>query len=366
MAAATCAPAAPSRSSAGSGGDGYGRRVRVRPEPPTPGTGPAAAITFEGVSKTYPDGTKAVADLDLHVRPGELLVLVGPSGCGKSTTMRMVNRLVDPTAGRVLLDGADVAAADPVQLRRGIGYVIQNVGLFPHRTVGQNVATVPGLLGWDRARSEARVSQMLELVGLPPAVYAGRYPHELSGGEQQRVGVARALAAQPRILLMDEPFGAVDPVGRARLQEELRGLHRQLAATVMFVTHDIDEAMLLGDRVAVFSRGGHLEQVADPVTLLTRPATDFVRTFVGRGSAIRLLSLTTLTSAGLEPADSRLAGEPLRVGASLAEAFAALAASPSGRVSVADENGTVVGSVTPAVIHRSLSGAFADSRDVGV
>ena len=359
-------PGAPSRSGTRVYGGGYRRRVRARPEPSASGTGPAAAITFEGVAKTYPDGTQAVADLDLQVRPGELLVLVGPSGCGKSTTMRMVNRLVDPTAGRVLLDGADVAAADPVQLRRGIGYVIQNVGLFPHRTVGQNVATVPALLGWDRARSQARVSQMLELVGLPPDVYAGRYPHELSGGEQQRVGVARALAAQPRILLMDEPFGAVDPVGRARLQQELRGLHRQLAATVMFVTHDIDEAMLLGDRVAVFSRGGHLEQVADPVTLLTRPATEFVRTFVGRGSALRLLSLVTLTREGLEPTAAGVTGEPLPLGTSLAEAFAALAANPQGRVAVTDETGAVVGSVTPAVIHRALSGAFADSGDVGV
>lgn len=338
---------------------------------PTPAgaTAAGAAIRFVGVGKTYADGTRAVAGLDLDVRPSELLALVGPSGCGKSTTMRMVNRLVEPTEGQVLVDGTDVAAVDAVTLRRGIGYVIQHVGLFPHRTVAQNVATVPTLLGWDRARTAARVTELLELVGLDPAVHARRYPHELSGGERQRVGVARALAGRPRVLLMDEPFGAVDPVGRRRLQDEFRRLHRALRPTVMFVTHDIDEAVLLGDRVAVFSRGGHLEQLADPITLLTEPATPFVRDFVGRGAAVRLLGLTRLEvtdldAAGPEPADpdapsTTAGGAPLTIGAPLGEAFAALAESPTGRVPVHDGDGRAVGTLTPAVVHRALRRTYA-------
>lgn len=342
---------------------------------PTPAGATAAAgaaIRFVGVGKTYADGTRAVSGLDLDVRPSELLALVGPSGCGKSTTMRMVNRLVEPTEGQVLVDGTDVAAVDAVTLRRGIGYVIQHVGLFPHRTVAQNVATVPTLLGWDRARTAARVTELLELVGLDPAVHARRYPHELSGGERQRVGVARALAGRPRVLLMDEPFGAVDPVGRRRLQDEFRRLHRALRPTVMFVTHDIDEAVLLGDRVAVFSRGGHLEQLADPITLLTEPATPFVRDFVGRGAAVRLLGLTRLEVTDLDPAgpgpadpdapsaaSTTTSGAALTIGASLGEAFAALAESPTGRVPVLDGDGRAVGTLTPAVVHRALRRTYA-------
>jgi osmoprotectant transport system ATP-binding protein len=328
-------------------------------------------ITFDGVSKVYPDGTQAVGHLDLEVYDQDLLVLVGPSGCGKSTTMRMVNRLVEPSAGRVLLDGTDVAHVDPVNLRRGIGYVIQNVGLFPHRTVAQNVGTVPALLGWDRGRTQARVGELLDLVGLPADVYGRRYPHELSGGERQRVGVARALAAEPRVLLMDEPFGAVDPVGRRRLQDEFRRLQHQLQPTVMFVTHDIDEAVLLGDRVVVLSRGGTLEQVADPVTLLTRPATEFVRAFVGHGSAIRLLALTTVEQADLDPVrDPSPAWAPpveggvVRLGMTLGEAFGALAADPSGRLPVLGGDREVVGELTPGVIHRALRRAYPRPAEV--
>ncbi len=356
-----------------------------------------ALITFDGVSKVYPDGTQAVGHLDLEVHERDLVVLVGPSGCGKSTTMRMVNRLVEPSAGRVLLDGTDVARADPVALRRGIGYVIQNVGLFPHRTVAQNVATVPRLLGWDAPRTRARVHELLDLVGLPADVYGRRYPHELSGGERQRVGVARALAVEPRVLLMDEPFGAVDPVGRRRLQDEFRRLQHQLRPTVMFVTHDIDEAVMLGDRVVVLSTGGRLEQVADPVTLLTRPATPFVREFVGLGSAVRLLSLTTVERDDLEPAlddasaledgvstgsdggparrvggstprgEAPPEGEVLghvRVGATLGEAFAALATDPRGRLPVLDGDRRVVGDLPPGVIHRALRRAYPEPAQV--
>lgn len=237
-------------------------------------------IIFQHARKTYPDGTVAVSDLDLEVRSGELLALVGPSGCGKSTTLRMVNRLVEPTSGVISVGGEDVMAQDAVQLRRHIGYVIQNVGLFPHRTVAQNVATVPGLLGWDSERTRLRVDELLTLVGLSPSTHAARYPHELSGGERQRVGVARALATEPPVLLMDEPFGAVDPQGRRRLQREFAAIQRELGTTVMMVTHDIREAALLADRIAVFSRGGTLEQLDTPQAVTEAPANAFVADFV--------------------------------------------------------------------------------------
>lgn len=254
-------------------------------------TSPDDVIAFEGARTVYPGGTVAVEGLDLQVRRHELMVLVGPSGCGKSTTLRMVNRLAELTSGRVLVEGEDVARTDPVALRRRIGYVIQHVGLFPHRTVAQNVGTVPSLLGWPRERTRARTEELLDLVGLEPATYARRYPHQLSGGERQRVGVARALAADPPVLLMDEPFGAVDPIGRRRLQEEFWRIQRRVGTTVIFVTHDVDEAVKLGDRVVVMSKGGHVEQVADAVTLLARPAPGMVTDFIGAGRTARLLSL---------------------------------------------------------------------------
>lgn len=239
-----------------------------------------AGITFTNVRKEYPDGTVAVGSLDLRAEPSEVLTLVGPSGCGKSTTLRMVNRLVEPTSGSITVDGTDVMSQDPVVLRRSIGYVIQHVGLFPHRTVAQNVATVPGLLGWSKPDTAERVDELLSLVGLPGETYGARYPHELSGGERQRVGVARALAVRPPVLLMDEPFGAVDPQGRRRLQREFRDLQRSLGTTVIMVTHDIREAVLLADRIAVFSRGGVLEQLGTPEDVTERPANDFVEDFV--------------------------------------------------------------------------------------
>src|SRR5688500_16638328 len=218
-------------------------------------------ISLRNVSKRFPGARSlAVGDLSFDVPEGELVVLVGPSGCGKSTTLKMVNRLIEPTTGRILLQGEDVTRTDPVRLRRRMGYVIQQTGLFPHQSVAANVATVPRLLGWDRRRPGARVLELLELVGLDPARFAKRYPHQLSGGQRQRVGVARALAADPPVLLMDEPFGAVDPIVRDRLQAEFVRLQRDLRKTVLFVTHDLDEAVRLGDRIAVFSQGGHLEQ----------------------------------------------------------------------------------------------------------
>jgi osmoprotectant transport system ATP-binding protein len=281
---------------------------------------------------------------------------VGPSGCGKSTTLRMVNRLVEPTSGRVLLDGEDVTQADPVTLRRGIGYVIQRVGLFPHRTVGQNVATVPGLLGWDAARTRERVRELLDLVGLDAATYADRYPHELSGGQQQRVGVARALAADPPVLLLDEPFGAVDPVQRGRLQEEFTRIRHRLGTTALFVTHDVDEAVAVADRVAVLGPQGVVEQVAAPAELLAAPASEAVAAFVGADAGIRRMAVTPLDLRDLAeagPDDTPGAGA-LPPDAMLREAFAALAAAPRGRVPVVDADGRLLGVVTPDVVHATL------------
>ncbi len=249
-------------------------------------------IRFEGVSKAFPDGTVAVDGLDLTAPSGETTVLVGPSGCGKTTSLRMVNRMIEPTSGRITIDGEDTAGLDPAKLRRGIGYVIQAAGLFPHRTVADNVATVPRLLGWDRRRARARSMELLERVGLP-AAYADRYPHQLSGGQQQRVGVARALAADPPVMLMDEPFSAVDPVVREQLQDEFLRLQAELGKTILFVTHDIDEAVKLGDQVAVLQVGGRLAQVADPATLLRDPCDDFVADFVGRDRGYRGLGFRT-------------------------------------------------------------------------
>src|SRR5580698_1236593 len=251
-------------------------------------------ISLEQVEKRYADGTVAVGELSFTVPDGELCVLVGPSGCGKTTTLRMINRLIEPSGGRILFDGTDVLTMDPVELRRGIGYVIQQGGLFPHRRVADNVATVPRLLGWDKARVEARVQELLELVGLDPQLYARRFPHELSGGERQRVGVARALGGDPPVLLMDEPFGAVDPVTRQRLQQQFLDLQRELKKTIVFVTHDIEEAAKLGDRIAVFSKGAHVEQYDTPSEVLGRPATPFVADFVGADRGVKRLAVTTI------------------------------------------------------------------------
>lgn len=248
-------------------------------------------IRLEGITKRFPAASRPAVDgIDLAVPEGTVCALIGPSGCGKSTTLRMVNRLIEPDGGRILVNGRDVAGLDPVVLRRGIGYVLQGVGLFPHRTVAQNVATVPGLLGWDRARIAARVDAMLDLVGLDPARDGPRRPDELSGGQRQRVGVARALAADPPVLLMDEPFGAVDPVARDRLQVEIGAILRTLRKTVMIVTHDLDEAMRLGDQVALM-RDGRIVQTDAPERLLAHPADAFVANFVGQDRALRRLAL---------------------------------------------------------------------------
>jgi len=270
----------------------------------------AESVVFERVTKRY--GTAeakreeasgrqpaAVQDLSFEVPAGKICVLVGPSGCGKTTSLKMVNRLIEPTSGRILIGGRDIAQRDVIELRRSIGYVIQQVGLFPHETVGENVATVPRLLGWPVDRRRARSDELLELVGLEPSRYATRYPSQLSGGERQRVGVARALAADPPVLLMDEPFGAVDPIVRERLQNELLNLQDQLAKTILFVTHDIDEAIKMGDLVAVMQAGGHLAQFASPDEILASPASDFVARFVGADRGLKRLALTRVDALEL-------------------------------------------------------------------
>jgi osmoprotectant transport system ATP-binding protein len=314
--------------------------VDVTPEPPTTtelgGAHPrAASINLEGVGKRYPDGTEAVRQLSLEIRAGELVVLIGPSGCGKSTVLRMINRLVEPTSGRILLGGEEVTRVDPVVLRRRIGYVIQNVGLFPHQTVLANVGTVPRLLGWPRDRVRRRATELLELVGLDPGRFGRRYPHELSGGQRQRVGVARALAADPVVLLMDEPFSAVDPIVRTRLQEEFLRLQAEVRKTIVLVTHDLDEAIRLGDRIAVLSSGGRLEQYDTPAALLNAPASAFVRQFVGADRGIRALAVTPVTRDALDPAPADAAGLPeVALGASAYDALAVMLTAGADRVLV--------------------------------
>ncbi|WP_405178070.1 ATP-binding cassette domain-containing protein [Nocardia sp. NBC_01377] len=359
-------------------------------------------IEFRGISKIYPDGTRAVGDLDLNIESGSLTVFVGPSGCGKTTSMRMINRMITPTSGAITVDGVDISTVDPVTSRRGIGYVIQSGGLLPHRTVLDNVATVPVLRGASRRAARAAALEVLDRVGLDRAL-AQRYPAQLSGGQQQRVGVARALAADPPILLMDEPFSAVDPVVRAELQSEMRRLQAELRKTIVFVTHDIDEAITLGDRLAVFGRGGVLQQYDTPRRVLARPATDFVAEFVGRDRGYRGLSFRTAahvpvheirTARADEVADLRPApGEwvlvvdaadrpsgwidiagaaSVRAGTSLAESMSAggslfapgadlrqamdaAVSSPSGIGVAVDDSGAVLGGVRASDVVRVLA-----------
>ena len=342
-------------------------------------------IRFENVTKRYEDGTTAVDDLSFEVAEGELVTLVGPSGCGKTTTMMMVNRLVEPTSGRVLVDGRDIAGVDPVALRRKIGYVIQQVGLFPHRTVLDNTATVPALLGWKKAAARARAAELLDLVGLDPAVYGSRYPAQLSGGQRQRVGVARALAADPPVLLMDEPFGAVDPVVRERLQNEFLALQATVRKTVLLVTHDIEEAVRMGDRMAVYGQG-RIEQFDTPATVLGSPATPYVADFVGSDRGLKRLAVTPVTEADLDPLpkDAGASGsgtdkagaldpvhpdpvhpdavhpDPVPLGTSLKDALAVLLQHDTGRLTVTGTDGRPVGVLTPEGVHRALRRATVD------
>ena len=276
----------------------------IHPDPaaessPAPDDG--VMIRLEHISKSFPgSSTPAIGDLSLDFGRGEIVTLIGPSGCGKTTTLKLINRLIEPTSGRILVDGKDALQIEPHLLRLGIGYVIQQVGLFPHRTIRQNIGTVPSLLGWERTRINQRTEELIDLVGLDPSM-ADRYPPELSGGQQQRVGVARALAADPPILLMDEPFGAVDPIVRSRLQDELLRLQDRLRKTVVLVTHDIDEAIKLGDKMALLNVGGVLEQFGKPEEILRQPAGEFVDRFIGGERGLKRLALIALSEIALDP-----------------------------------------------------------------
>ena len=268
-------------------------------------------IRFRGVSKTYPGSDRPVVnDLSFEILEGEICVLVGPSGCGKTTTMRMVNRLIEPTEGEILIDGEPNTAMSGTQLRRKIGYAIQQIGLFPHRTIAENIATVPSLLSWDKQRIKTRVDELLELVGLDADEYRDRYPAELSGGQQQRVGVARAMAADPPIMLMDEPFGAVDPITRERLQDEFLNIQQNIKKTIVFVTHDIDEAIKIGDKIAILKQGGFLAQHDTPENILSSPNSEFVASFVGTDRILKRLSLVRVGDMDLAPANGDTEGLP--------------------------------------------------------
>jgi osmoprotectant transport system ATP-binding protein len=321
----------------------------------TPSTS-AAEIVFDHVTKRYGNSPRpAVEDLSITIPAGEICVLIGPSGGGKSTAMRMVNRLISITEGDITIDGASVKKLDPVELRRGIGYVIQQIGLFPHMTAEANVATVPRLLGWDKPRTRQRVHELLELVGLDPDEHGGRYPAQLSGGQRQRVGLARAMAADPPLMLMDEPFGAIDPVTRERLQNDFLRLHREVRKTVIFVTHDIDEAIKMGDHVCLLRQGGKLAQYGTPEEILAEPADDFVADFVGADRGLKRLSLRRVGDVELEPANG--AGELPVVDArtSLRDALSVMLADGGGAVAVRDGEGEVQGQLTLTVVSRLLA-----------
>lgn len=316
-------------------------------------------LALESVSKRYPNGTTAVHELNLEVRDGETCILVGPSGCGKTTTLRMINRLIEPSSGRIVLDGEDVTRIDPVQLRLRMGYVIQQVGLFPHMTVSENVATVPRLLGWERERTRRRVEELLELVGLEAGRFANRYPQQLSGGQRQRVGVARALGADPPVLLMDEPFGAIDRVTRDRLQNEFIRIQAQMRKIVVFVTHDIDEAVKMGDRIAILRQGGILEQYDSPARVLAEPATDFVANFLGPDRGQKRLSVVKIDPGRLEKATLHQTDAEVPVDSTLADALSAMLLHDTDRVRVS-RNGQVIGVLT---VSSLLEMAEPNSRD---
>jgi osmoprotectant transport system ATP-binding protein len=304
----------------------------------------AASLEFREATKRYPGADRPAVDrLSLEVPAGEICVLVGPSGCGKTTAMRMVNRMTDITDGDILVGGRSVRQSDETELRRHVGYVIQQVGLFPHRTVADNIATVPQLLGWDRKRTAARVDELMDLIGLPREM-ARRYPAQLSGGQRQRVGVARALAADPPVMLMDEPFGAIDPINRERLQNEFLRLQAEIRKTVVFVTHDIDEAIKMGDRIAVMQEGGHLAQYAPPAELLMHPANAFVEDFVGADRALKRLALQRVRDVELIPATDGHPSEPMiELDEPLRDALSQMLAAETPLAPVVDGDGRVVG-----------------------
>ncbi|WP_327654117.1 ABC transporter ATP-binding protein [Streptomyces sp. NBC_00483] len=316
--------------------------------------GAADDIVFDSATKTY-DGTgePAVDALSLTVPAGEICVLLGASGCGKTTALTLVNRLTELTSGDIRIGGSSIREQDVIELRRGIGYVIQQAGLFPHLTIEENVATVPQVLGWKKPRIAERSRELLELVGLPHKEYAHRYPSQLSGGQRQRVGIARALAADPPIMLMDEPFGALDPVTREHVQDEFLRLQEQVQKTTLFVSHDIDEAVRMGDRIAILAKGGKLLQYDTPERILREPADDYVARFVGTDRGLKALTLRTLGDLKLEPADEDGSDDVLRTSDTLRTALSVLMAGGAERLSVTDEAGKPVGSVTVELIREA-------------
>ena len=331
-------------------------------------------IRFESVTKQYPDGTIAVDDLSLTAPSGKITVFVGPSGCGKTTSLRMINRMIEPTSGRIWIDDRDHSTAAPAELRRGIGYVIQHAGLFPHRTIIDNVATVPMLLGQSRREARVKALELLERVGLP-ASFAKRYPAQLSGGQQQRVGVARALAADPPVMLMDEPFSAVDPVVREQLQNEFLRLQSEIGKTIVFVTHDIDEAIKLGDQVAVLRVGGRLAQMATPAELLSNPVDDFVAGFVGRDRGYRALGFEMVHGLQLDPEAAISIGTAVSGAAAVARDGWVLVVddqqSPQGWLALNDDVTRAAQQITPALLHRggtvsSINGTFRSVLDAAL
>jgi osmoprotectant transport system ATP-binding protein len=308
----------------------------------------AASLELRDVSKRYPGQREpAIAGLSFEVPAGEVCVLVGPSGSGKTTAMRLINRMIPLSGGDILLGGRSVLQRDPTELRREMGYVIQQVGLFPHQTVAENIATVPKLLGWERKRVQGRVDELLGLIGMDPEEIGPRYPSQLSGGQRQRVGVARALAADPPLMLMDEPFGAIDPITRGRLQDEFLRLQQRVQKTVVFVTHDIDEAIKMGDRIAILRQGGHLAQYDTPAEILTNPADDFVAEFVGADRALKRLGLATLRDVELvAPNGLRPGADRIAITATVRDALSQLLAAGGRPLTVVDEDDHVSGLVT--------------------
>ncbi|WP_285135869.1 ABC transporter ATP-binding protein [Microbacterium sp. lyk4-40-TSB-66] len=304
-------------------------------------------ITLDRVTKVYPGQDEpAVHDFSMDVLPGELIMFVGPSGCGKTTTMKMINRIIEPSSGTITIDGSDVLSLNPNELRRHIGYVIQQIGLFPHMTIAENIAVVPRLLGWSKQKTADRVDELLDTVQLDPSTFAARYPKQLSGGQQQRVGVARALAADPPVMLMDEPFGATDPITREKLQAEFLRLQETLGKTIVFVTHDFDEAIKLGDRIAVLSDRSHIEQFDTPANILAAPANDYVRSFIGHGAALKRLALIPVSEARLGSAQGTHGLATVSVTATLRDALDTLVLLGVPAIDVVAADGRPVGSLT--------------------
>ena len=324
----------------------------------------AAALELRQVSKRYPGQKEpAITELSLSVEAGDVCVLVGPSGSGKTTAMRLINRMIPLTSGDILLGGRSVFDHEPTELRKQIGYVIQQIGLFPHLTVTENIATVPKLLGWDKPRTEGRVRELLELIGVDPDDIGPRYPAQLSGGQRQRVGVARALAADPPLMLMDEPFGAIDPINRSRLQDEFLRLQARVRKTVVFVTHDIDEAIKMGDKIAILRQGGVLAQYATPADILTEPADEFVAEFVGEDRALKRLGLATLADIELLSPNG-LASGPARVplSATVRDALSRLIAGGGSPLTVVDGEERIAGIVTLELLGGVLANGGLGDR----